>query len=378
LITENDMQNKADSIASLYSNLQNEIFNRIIFYLKDSNYKNVGKDNVLMWQTEQLSKMGMLTNDVIKMLSQVTGVAEKDIKQMVINSGLQVQGEMSSQLVELTHKSNVTPNNHMLLNGILQQTYSNMNNVVNQSLISRNVTSNQALRTYQDIVNKSTVETITGLKTHEQAVFDNVVKWINSGIKTNLVDKGGHNWSLEGYSRMVINSTAHNTFNQVRLSTMSEYDVKLATMSSHAAARPACAPIQGKIVNLVPESDINYDSRYDSIYNHDYGKASGTQGANCRHELFPYIEGVSTNPFHHPNTNEAIKNGEIQQQQRALERRVRKDKQLLAAAKELNNEEGIARYKSNLNNHRSQIRDIVNNNDFLYRDYSREKVIIKH
>ena len=372
------MQNKADSIVNLYSNLQNEIFNRIIFYLKDSNYKNVGKDNVLMWQTEQLSKMHMLTDDVIKMLSQVTGVAEKDIKQMVISSGLQVQDEMSSRLAELTHKSNVTPNNHMLLNGILQQTYSDMNNVVNQSLISRNAASNQALRTYQDIVNKSTVETITGLKTHEQAVFDNVVKWINSGIKTNLVDKGGHNWSLEGYSRMVINSTAHNTFNQVRLSTMSEYDVKLATMSSHAAARPACAPIQGKIVNLVPESDTNYDSRYDSIYNHDYGKASGTQGVNCRHELFPYVEGVSTNPFHHPNTQEAIKNGDIQQQQRALERRVRKDKQLLAAAKELNDEEGIARYKSNLNNHRSQIRDMVNKNDFLYRDYSREKVIIKH
>lgn len=378
MITENDMQSKADSIVNLYSNLQNEIFNRIIFYLKDSNYKNVGKDNVLMWQTEQLSKMGMLTDDVIKMLSQVTGVAEKDIKQMVINSGLQVQGEMSSQLAELTHKSNVTPNNHMLLNGILQQTFSDMNNVVNQSLISRNVASNQALRTYQDIVNKSTVETITGLKTHEQAVFDNVVKWINSGIKTNLVDKGGHNWSLEGYSRMVINSTAHNTFNQVRLSTMSDYDVTLATMSSHASARPACAPIQGKIVNLVPESDERYDSRYDSIYNHEYGKASGTQGANCRHELFPYIDGVSTNPFHHPNTQEAIKNGEIQQQQRALERRVRKDKQLLAAAKELNDEEGITRYKSNLNNHRSQIRDMVNKNDFLYRDYSREKVIIKH
>lgn len=372
------MQVKADSIASLYSNLQNEIFSRIIFYLKDSNYKNVGKDNVLMWQVEQLSKMNMLSDDVIKMLSQVTGIAEKQIKSMIINDGITIQDEMSSQLSSLTHNSNVTPNNHMLLNGLLQQTYSDMNNVINQSLISRNVTSNQALRTYQDIVNKSTVETITGLKTHEQAVFDNVVKWINSGIKTNLVDRGGHNWSLEGYSRMVINSTAHNTFNQVRLSTMSEYDVTLATMSSHAAARPACAPIQGKIVNLVPGSDERYDSRYDSIYNHDYGKASGTQGANCRHELFPYIEGVSTNPFHHPNTQEAIKNGDIQQQQRALERRVRKDKQLLAAAKELNNEEGIAHYKSSLNNHRSQIRDIVKNNDFLYRDYSREKVIIKH
>lgn len=46
-----------------------------------------------------------------------------------------------------------------------------------------------------------------------------------------MLDKAEHNWSLEGYTRTVIRTT---------------------TMSSHPASRPTCAPIQGKIVNIVP------------------------------------------------------------------------------------------------------------------------------
>src|SRR5699024_9758004 len=137
-------------------------------------------------------------------------------------------------------------------------------------------------------------------------------------------------------------------------------DVTLAMMSSHAAARPACAPIQGLVVNVVPPDDPRYNSKYDSIYNHGYGEPSGTQGINCHHELFPYIEGVSTNPFTHPNTQKAIENGKIQQKQRALERRIRNDKKSLDYTKELNDIGGSYKYKNLLNRHRYELRNLVN------------------
>lgn len=156
---------------------------------------------------------------------------------------------------------------------------------------------------------------------------------------------------------------------------MSECDVTLAAMSSHAASRPACAPIQGKIVNTVPSSDYRYNPKYDSIYNHGYGEPAGTQGINCHHSLYPFIEGVSTNPFKHPDTEQAIKNGDIQQKQRALERNVRRDKKLLEYAERTGDKVGIAHYKAMLGNHRSKIRELVGKHDFLHRDYSREKVV---
>ncbi|MFD1418535.1 phage minor capsid protein [Companilactobacillus keshanensis] len=249
-----------------------------------------------------------------------------------------------------------------------------MNNVVNQSLISRNYGQNSATRTYQDIINKSTIETIVGLKTHEQAVFDNVNKWVKAGMKTNLVDKAGHNWSLEGYTRMVINTAAHNTYNKTRMNVMDKYDVTLAMMSSHAASRPACAPIQGLVVNTIPSSDPRYNPKYDSIYNHGYGEAGGTQGINCHHELFPYIEGVSTNPFTHPDTDEAIEKGKIQQKQRALERRIKNDKKQLNAAKKIGTADDISKLKAKHNHHSSEIKKLIKDNEFLKQNYSRERI----
>nr|WP_238333658.1 phage minor capsid protein [Companilactobacillus mishanensis] len=369
------MQQKADSITELYTGLQSDIFNRIIYYLNESKYKNVDKDNVLMWQAEQLSKMGLLTNDVIKMLSDVTGVAENRIKELVVGNGTQVGIEMSVQLAQLTSKPKIHSDNQELLNRLLEQSYSDMNNVVNQSLISRNTENNSALRTYQDIVNKSTVEVTSGLKTHEKAIADNVYKWVEAGLQSTLVDKAGHHWNLEAYSRMVMNTTAHNTYNSVRLSTMGDYEITQAMMSSHVSARPACANIQGHIVNVVRAGSKGYNPKYDSIFNHGYGEAGGTQGINCHHELFPYREGVSTNPFKPIDPDKALKNGEIVAKQRALERRIRKDKQLLDKAQNLHDKQGEAYYKSRLGNHRKQVRQLIDEHDFLHRDYSREKVM---
>ena len=156
---------------------------------------------------------------------------------------------------------------------------------------------------------------------------------------------------------------------------MSEYDVTLAAMSSHAASRAACAPIQGKVVNTVPSSDPRYNPKYDSIYNHGYGEPGGTQGISCHHSLYPFIERVNTNPFHHPDTEQAIKNVDIQQKQRALERNVRRDKKLIEYGQKSGDTAGVAHYKGILSAHRAKLRELVKDNEFLHRDYSREKVV---
>lgn len=93
----------------------------------------------------------------------------------------------------------------------------------------------------------------------------------------------------------MIRTTTARTYNDLRIQSMKDFDSVLATMSSHPASRPACAPIQGKIVNIVPRESSRYDPEYPSIYDHGYGKPSGCFGINCGHKLYPYIKGVSHN-----------------------------------------------------------------------------------
>lgn len=369
------MQAEADQVTGLFTDLQQQIFNRIIGYLQDSQYSNVDQSNVLLWQAEQLTKAGMLTDDVVKLLAQMTGKAQTQLKQLIVDNGIQINSDVRSQLFRLTGKPATIRTDHkQLLNGILDQTFHDLNNAVNESLVTHNVANNPAARAYQDIVTQSTIETVTGLKTHEKAVSDNVLKWVHQGLKTNLVDKGGHNWSLEGYSRMLINTATHNTNNQIRMNAMHDYEVGTAVMSSHPASREACAPIQGHIVNTVPHGSPLYDSHYPTIYDYGYGEAGGTQGANCHHTLTPYVPDVSSNPYKQYDTNEVIVNGKIQQRQRALERLIRSDKNMIAAATKLHSVDDIGHYKDMIKVHQAKLRELVGNHDFLHRDYSREQI----
>lgn len=55
---------------------------------------------------------------------------------------------------------------------------------------------------------------------------------------------GGAQLGIEGYTRMVVNTTVSRAFNRVRLQRMN-FDMRQRLMSSHPNNRPACAPIQG-------------------------------------------------------------------------------------------------------------------------------------
>ena len=203
---------------------------------------------------------------------------------------------------------------------------------------------------------------------------------VDKGLPTNLTDKAGRNWSLEGYTRMVVNTTVNRTFNEVRLQRMSDFGMHLALMSAHPNSRPACAPIQGHVVNLVPASDPAFNPHYDTIYDHGYGEPSGVEGINCRHILFPYEPGVSKNHQPQYDPDEAIKNGKLVQQQRARERAIRDAKKRLMAAEEFGDQDAINRAKTLIRARQAKLRSFIKDtNDskgktILTRDYSREQV----
>lgn len=375
MITQDSMMHDANAAVDIYSKLEQDIYARIIDMLKTTNFDTVDSKNVLRWQVEQLAKMGVLNKQVIALVAKYTGESQQSITNLVRDNGFQIVNEIDATLSQQLHKKIVVDDEiRDTINSLQNQTWKDLDNTVNQSLLSTNYNENGAMRAYQGIIKQTTMETVVGLKTHDRALRDNVYKWVDAGIKSNLVDKSGHNWSLEGYARMVINTTAHRTFNNLRLKRMQDFGSTLAVMSSHPASREACAPIQGHVVNLTEPGSDTFNPKYDSIYNHGYGTPAGTQGINCSHELYPFIDGVNTNNQPQYDPQEAIAKGDIQAKQRGYERAIRQTKKKLAVAEELGDKEGVAHYKALLGSQRANIRNLVKEHDFLHRDYSREKI----
>jgi hypothetical protein len=378
MITPNSMGKDANKITDLYARVEQQIFNLIIDKLQDNTLGEIDSSNVLQWQQHQLNQLNSVVDEAVKIVAGNNTLIEAELKHLIKDNGQQIVSEIDNTLRKQTSKTvPVSQEVTDMIGSYLQETFSDFNTHINSTLLSRNVGDNAAGKAYQDIINKATAQTITGLKSHEQAINDAVYKWIESGLSSTLTNKAGSEIPIDSYARMVVNSSAHKIFNDLRLKRMEDYGTRLALMSSHAASREACAPIQGHVVNLVPESSPDYDKDYDSIYNHDYGKAGGTQGRNCSHMLFPYHKGWNTNNQPQYNPEESMRNGQIQQKQRGYERNVRKYKQLLQAAEKLQDTGGIQHYKNLIAGNQKRIRDLVKDHDFLYRDYRREKVISK-
>lgn len=375
MVTLNQMENQADDIVNIYSALEDKIFNRIIKTLRDTDFSKVSQENVLLWQMEQLNKMGVLNENIINYLSSVSDYTSEQLKTLIRSNGDEIVDDIDSELKRMSKRSvPVSDEVDAITSSLVNQTFEDLNNNINQTMMTTNYDNNQAMRAYQAIVKQSTLETMTGLKTHEKAIRDNVYKLVDEGIKSDFVDKAGREWSMEAYSRMVVETTAHRTYNDLRLQRMDDFDVVTALMSSHAAAREACAGIQGQVVNVVPMSDPRADSRYDSIYNHGYGDPEGTQGINCHHNLLPFIPDVNTNNQPQYDSEEAQENGKIQQTQRRLERDIRRQKKRLLAAEELDDDLMQQKCKDVIRAKQKQIRELLKENDFLVRDYSREQV----
>ncbi len=371
-ITPQVMQTKVNSISDTYAKLEQDIFVKLIELIS---IDTLNQDNGVSWQLEQLSKMDMLHKDVVGMVSEVTGIAEEQIVDLIQMSGQQIVVEVDQELQSvLKKKVKITPESQEIIDSIMNQTFRDLNNSVNQTLLTTNYQSNGVMRTYQEIVKQTMLEVSTGLKTPEQAFKQTVYNWVDQGIKTSLVDKGGHHWSLETYARMVINSTGHRVFNDLRLKRMEDYGLTTAVMSSHPAARQECAPIQGGIVNIKQRGAPNYDNRYPSIYDYGYGEPQGTQGINCSHTLTPFDPDTMTNPYRQYDVDEAMRKSNEQAKQRQLERSIRNNKKKLGAAKALGDEDGALKYKELVNNQQAKMREYLSDKPYLGRDYTREQV----
>lgn len=153
MITPDKMQRDADSITNIYSELEDRIFNIIIKALKQSCFENVEKEDVLLWQAKQLSKMGVLNENVIDLLASYTGETQEAIEQLIKGNGVKVVNEIDRELERMVHKSvPVSDDVNKILDSLIRQTFKDLNNNVNQTLITTNFNENAVMRAYQAIL----------------------------------------------------------------------------------------------------------------------------------------------------------------------------------------------------------------------------------
>ena len=371
-VTPHQLDIWSSEIAHLYQSLEGEIIRLIIDRIKKR-----GIESVAQWQLEHLRDLRLLNREVAEMLAEVTEVAEKEVYKRFEQAELGAIESVDSPLG--IENASIPTRLDTVMTGYYNQAWSGIDNLVNQTLVSTNYGSGSVLtQEYTNVLNRSSALFNTGIYTQEEATKKAVQELAQRGIRSTFIDKGGHTWSLERYTRTVMKSTLGNTYNAVKKGRMEEFNVHTVVVTSHMGARDACSRIQGQVVDLrlpseIPDGTHNYKSIYDPSWGANYGDPGGHLGVNCRHDHIPFIPGVNTNnqPQFDPVKNKLV--AKAQSRQRELERRIVKYKKNLMVSESFGAED-TQHWKSMVSKSQKAMREHLDKNgEYLSRNYAREQ-----
>lgn len=365
MITPRQMNLFSSPVAEMYQALELEIIKQVATRLKVK-----GEVDITDWQLQKMKELNLLNRDLSTYLSKFSEIAKEEIDNYVNVSGHDLI-EDTDEFFKANGYVQAGPSNitDRVLESYSNQMFRELDNHVNQTLITTNYGTGPVTAKYQKLIGEVQAKYSTGLITLDKAVEQTVTQWAKDGIKSTFIDKGGHAWSLERYVDTVLKSTNARIYNDIRTNRMSDYGCTTVRVSQKANARPECAHIQGRVVDISRER-LNVD--YPNVYDYEYGKPGGHRGVNCGHFWVPFIPGVNIErePMFPPET--AIENAKVEAGRKLLARRIRKTKKMVSVTEALGSE-GQSYYNDQLKRQQARMREYVKEHN-LTRIYRFEKV----
>ncbi|WP_312093453.1 phage minor capsid protein [Aminipila sp.] len=334
------------------------------------------------YQYRKLQDMGLLYDEILKRLTAATGIAKEQLESLIKEAGAEALKNDDS----IYRKADKTPtpldsnpSMQLTLNAGIQKTAGLFENLTK-------TTANTATRQFERALDRAYMQITSG-------AFD-----YNSSIRMALKDlcrKGvavveyptGHVDYIETAVRRAVITGVNQTTGILQEQRAEEMGSDLVEVTAHAGARdtgtgPANhASWQGKIFSRSGKS-----KKYpDFVKITGYGTGEGLKGWNCRHDFFPYIEGVSEPGYskkqlkqmeakNYEYNGQKINEHEATQKQRYIERQIRRWKREEEAMKAIDfpTDESTAKVRE----WQGIQRDFIKQTG-LKRQYDREKIATK-
>ena len=329
------------------------------------------------WQFQKLAEMGNTYDMILAKLSAATEKTEQELREMMT-----VAASESLKYDDAVHKAagkELPPLNQSAallatLNAGMEKTKGYFQNLCR-------TTANHGSKQFVDALDRAYMQVISGAFTKEQAIKTAVKDLTSQGIAA-AEYKNGRKMSLESAVRMNVVTGVNQTCASLQLQRCDEAGCDLVEVSAHAGARPSHAVWQGKLY-----SRSGTHPKYpDFALSTGYGTVTGLCGANCRHNFYPFYEGISKRAYTHRelgqmNARTIRYNGqrlteyEASQVQRKLERNLRRWKREQAAMKAAG--QSTAEAAAKLNYWRGEMDSFIRQTGFK-RQYSREEIFGKN
>lgn len=368
----------ADEIINLYADLENAIVSDITRrILKTGTITESAK-----WQINQLQEVGLLYDDIISEIASRTDGTDAHVRALFEDAGVKAV-EFDNQIYRKAGLVPVDIRQSVAMQQVLEAGYKKtLGNMQNLTL----TTANTAQTAYYKACNSAYMMVTSGAFDYKTAIKTAIQTAAEDGAT--VLYPSGHVDRLDVAIRRSVLTGVGQTCRTISETNAQENDCDLMEISAHSGARPSHAEWQGQIVSLSGRK--GYLTKDDI----GYGTGAGFGGWNCRHDWYPYFEGISTRNYTQSdldtlNAKDIEYNGkmyseyEISQIQRRMEREIRALKRektaYETAISETSNKELKEMFQTALNFSKSSIRDKqAKMRDFInqtgqQRDYFREQ-----
>jgi hypothetical protein len=315
-----------EGIVELYSKLDETIIRDIVRRLT----KTGGVTMTAAWQAERLQDAGLLYEDVIRRVAELTNASDQQVQALFRNAGIEaLKYDLAiyeaAGLTPLPLRQ--SPAAAQVLQAGIQKTVGHL----------KNLSLTTAVTTQSEYINAVTLAEMQV----ESGAFDYVTairKAVKSAAKAGTMVQYPTGWKdrLDVAVRRAVLTGVSQTAAQISIRYADDMDCDLVETTAHVGARPAHQAWQGKVFSR------SGSGKYpDFVAETGFGTGAGLCGWNCRHSFFPFFEGLSASAYPREKINEynnrrvtyrerPISYYDATQMQRGMERKIRATKRELA------------------------------------------------
>lgn len=343
MLTPDYFYGKSDKLVELYQELEDWILQDIAMRLL-KNGEISGTADRELWRLQQL---GLHNDEIVKKIAKLSGLSQKEVRRILRES---VMTSFSDDEEVLSKLGTVTPplqNNAVIaaMNAEMQKTFGELNNLTRTTM-------QQSQKDLLNLLNEVDLRVATGLQSYSSAVCEVLDRYAQKGVTIDYPT--GATRSLEAAVRCCIVTSMNQTAAQVTNQYIAEGGIEYVLVSAHMGARHddkhpedlrSHDHWQGKVYKIVGQDDgienlleatgytIDPDSGQGTVVN-----PLGLHGYNCRHSHKPWDPSLR-NPYVDADGKPKIDIHESQelyqrqQEQRRMERAIRKTKRELLMKK---------------------------------------------
>lgn len=353
-------------LINMYSELEAYLLDEII---KHFNY-NEEFINSDYWKASKLEELGLLNDNIVKYIAKVTNRTPREIRDAFEKIGYNIFNENNLNEAYIGGLIRINPS-ILVQNNVVHNLIENSYNETTKRFleISKRV-ENATRESYLNVVEKTYLQMTSGGITYQEAIRNSLVDLGNKGITTltyKVIDddgnvKGLRNYDIEGTVRRELITATNNLTNKINEKIADDLDVEYIYLSEHICCRPTHFQWQGTVIR-----------RKELVNVTKYGEVDGLGGVNCHHYATPYFGTARGTELKRISLEEATEQYKLSQEQRYLERGIRKWKRKERIFKRSSDKEYYKKCKDKVQEWQLRNKKFIENNN-LKRDFSRENV----